>query len=180
MQSVTYTVVNYDLTTKTEPHIDLRSLERRVHDLINAERAKQGLPELALDSALSEVARAHSSDMASRAYFSHDTPEGTGPTERGNEAGYTCTKVSDSGMSYNAGLGENLAYVWLHHTYRLISGEKVPTEWRTLEGMARQSVEGWMDSLGHRENILRKVFERQGIGLALADDGKVYFTQNFC
>ena len=44
--------------------------------------------------------------MSNRNYFSHDTPEGLDPTDRGNNAGYTCRK--DFGSYYTEGLGENI------------------------------------------------------------------------
>lgn len=38
--------------------------------------------------------------------------------------------------------------------------------------------EGWMNSSGHRANILGD-FERLGVGVAFRDDGAPYYTQNF-
>lgn len=40
------------------------------------------------------------------------------------------------------------------------------------------SVEGWMESEGHRKNILEN-FEETGIGVAISEDGKFYMTQLF-
>ena len=37
-----------------------------------------------------------------------------------------------------------------------------------------------MNSPGHRENILTGVFDREGIGVEITQDYKVYVTQNFC
>jgi uncharacterized protein YkwD len=37
-----------------------------------------------------------------------------------------------------------------------------------------------MKSPGHRANILTARLTRQGVGLAVAPDLKVYVTQNFC
>jgi len=57
-------------------------LEKRMLDLVNAERAKAGLRPLADDPELTEVARQHSADMFARGYFAHDTPEGLTPFDR--------------------------------------------------------------------------------------------------
>ncbi len=38
---------------------------------------------------------------------------------------------------------------------------------------------GWMESQGHRENILRPVFTRVGLGLYVCRDGTPYWTQLF-
>jgi uncharacterized protein YkwD len=37
-----------------------------------------------------------------------------------------------------------------------------------------------MNSRGHRKNILFSHWRSEGIGVAIAPDGKVYITQNFC
>jgi uncharacterized protein YkwD len=43
---------------------------------------------------------------------------------------------------------------------------------------ASQAVEGWMDSQGHRDNILGD-YDRTGIGIAGDEAGGYYFTQIF-
>jgi len=54
---------------------------------VNRERTARGLPELALDPRLREVARAHSRDMAARRFFDHTTPEGVDYDKRLTRAG---------------------------------------------------------------------------------------------
>ncbi len=158
-------------TSNVEPQIDkdvepthkVAELERKVHASINAERAKNGsLPQLRWDSRLGEIARAHSEDMTKRGYFSHDTPEGLGPSGRATRAGYRCRK------STHIGLAENI-------TIELVS--------ESLDGMARGAVQSWVGSAGHRANLLGRKYDRTGIG---ASFGKwrgydaVYLTQVFC
>lgn len=63
--------------TKPRPELEAQMLE-----LVNRERAAQGLPPLAADPELTEVARRHSADMFARGYFSHNTPEGKNPFQR--------------------------------------------------------------------------------------------------
>jgi len=57
-------------------------------DVLNAERAGQGLEPLAFDPRLCAIARSHAVDMAVRSYFGHVTPEGAGPFDRLNRAHY--------------------------------------------------------------------------------------------
>lgn len=57
-------------------------LESAMLVMINDERKKHHLRPLAADSAMRNVARAHSEDMFRRGYFSHNTPEGLDPFER--------------------------------------------------------------------------------------------------
>lgn len=57
-------------------------LEARMLELINNERAKEGLKPLKMDRELTLVARAHSKDMFVRGYFSHDNPDRKNPFDR--------------------------------------------------------------------------------------------------
>jgi uncharacterized protein YkwD len=57
-------------------------LEARMLELVNGERAKEGLRALAPDPDATAVARAHSRDMLARSYFSHVTPDGLDPGDR--------------------------------------------------------------------------------------------------
>jgi uncharacterized protein YkwD len=61
-------------------------LEARMLEMVNAERAAQGIPPLAADPELAEVARAHSRDMFARGYFSHVNPDGQEPFDRMRQA----------------------------------------------------------------------------------------------
>ena len=68
-------------TTRPRP-----DLEKQMLDLVNQERAANGLRPLAPDPELTEVARRHSADMFARGYFAHDTPEGLTPFDRMHQA----------------------------------------------------------------------------------------------
>ena len=70
--------------TKAEirPFLEIKMLE-----MINKERAKEGLPALKTDPEMTRVARAHSRDMFVRGYFAHNTPEGKTPFDRMRTAG---------------------------------------------------------------------------------------------
>lgn len=50
------------------------NFEKRVAELVNVERQKNGLPVLYLDTAISNVARMKSKDMADNNYFAHQSP----------------------------------------------------------------------------------------------------------
>ena len=166
------------LTTTDKPGIDTRRLEERTHELINAERVNRGLNPLEHIQKIRLIARSHSDDMAARNYFAHRSPEGLSPTDRGRSAGYNCRK--DYGTYYTYGFAENIHQGWLYDSYSTRNGRIVSYDWFTPEGLARTAVSGWMSSKGHRENILKPSYDKAGIGVAIAEDGKVYFTQNFC
>lgn len=108
--------------------------------LHNAERAAAGLRPLAWNARLAAAADSHARDMVVRAYFAHVSPEGAGPAQRIAAAGYAASLV-----------GENLAW-----------GEgRLATPSVT--------VRGWMDSPGHRANLLRPDFREVGIALVRGD-----------
>ncbi len=76
-----------------QPIISKTELEKQIHSLTNQYRTQNGLMVLTWDDKLSNIARSHSQDMASRDYFSHDSPEGQDPTDRGTSQGYRCQKL---------------------------------------------------------------------------------------
>ena len=59
-----------------------RDLETEMLNLVNAERNRHGLKSLIADAQLAAAAKAHSADMFTRGYFSHNTPEGINPFQR--------------------------------------------------------------------------------------------------
>jgi uncharacterized protein YkwD len=58
------------------------SLEVKMIELVNKDRAEHGLAPLKRDDELTKVARKHSKDMFVRGYFSHVTPDGKDPFDR--------------------------------------------------------------------------------------------------
>ncbi len=161
-----------------KPVIDKTGLEIRVHQLTNQYRVQHGLEPVSLDDTLSNVARGHSQDMAERDYFAHLTPEGIDPTGRATALGYNCKKII--GILIYSGIGENIFQNNLYDTVWYLGGIPTSYEWNTQEEIAKSTVDGWMDSPGHRKNILTEIFDREGIGVEIAENDKVYITQNFC
>ena len=92
--------------------------------------------------------------------------------------GYDCRK--DFGSYYTFGLAENIYQAWLYGQYWTQFGVVVSKDYYELEELASLVVDGWMDSPGHRDNILDSSYDREGIGIAISADEQVYVTQNFC
>ena len=44
---------------------------------------------------------------------------------------------------------------------------------------AAEAVQSWMDSQGHRENIMNRDFGQMGVGVVMDNDGRIYWTQTF-
>lgn len=161
-----------------QPEVRIPDLERRVHALINKARLEHDVPALAYDEHLAKIARGHSRDMTVRNFFSHVNPDGLDATARGKLAGFTCRKQVSS-RAFREGLGENLYQDNLYSRIRFTGTERT-YDWNTAEEIAANSVRGWMNSSGHRHNILDKAYSQTGIGIAIGDDDKVFITQVFC
>lgn len=123
----------------------------RVLELSNQARSDAGLRPLAGDAALDKLARSRSEDMAVRNYFSHDTPDGTNLFDM----------LRQLGIPYRSA-GENIA---------MNTAGSLQT--------ATVAFDGWMNSSGHKANILRTTFGKLGVGVYRSNSGKTYLTQVF-
>jgi len=108
--------------------------------LLNGERADRGLPPLAANAVLAGAATAYAQDLVAGSYFSHTGRDGSSLLDRIRRVGY----VPDDRPWR---LGENLAW-----------GTGV------LAGPGA-IVQAWMNSPGHRENILDPAFREIGVGV---------------
>ncbi|MDT4987245.1 MAG: hypothetical protein QOI74_1339 [Micromonosporaceae bacterium] len=59
--------------------------------------------------------------------------------------------------------------------YTLAYAENIAWGYRS----AADVVDGWMNSPGHRRNILNCAYNRAGLGVAYGSDGSPYYTQDF-
>lgn len=151
-------------------------IERKIHFLVNEERTKRGIGELSYDSALASIARLHSLDMGLAGFFDHVNPRGQDSTDRAVLQGYSCT-VMRGDLIYE-GVGEN---IWmtddLYRTENLNLGSNMTANY---DSIARMIVLDWMGSRGHRDNILNDIYEQEGIGISIGQEGLMTVTQNFC
>lgn len=69
---------------------------RKVFELTNEERAKEGLPLLVWNDQLAQSAGAHCQDMIDRDYFAHNSPDGLTPGDRATAAGYLWLWVGEN------------------------------------------------------------------------------------
>lgn len=155
----------------------------------NEERVRAGLRPFDHDSAISDIARAHSQSMVDTGIYGH-VIGGHDPTDRGMAAGYDCRRYYADG-SYTYGLSENIyEYPRVHGWTGWGTG--AVTSWRPTnydrneDEAARGMVLGWMNSPGHRANMLDPDARKIGVGVAVKlseEHGYVletYFaTQNF-
>lgn len=141
----------------------------------NLYRQYRGLPELSYDHDLSEIARMHSIDMASRQFFSHETPEGTDPTGRAEAAKYTTVRRLSDG-TIRTGIAENI--VKISGGYIIGFGYSGFVDSSNPEAVADVMMIEWISSPEHNKNLIHTDVDRIGVGVAYDGD---YFiaTQNF-
>ncbi len=163
------------------PSVSPAEVEARVHARTNAARRRAGLAALSSDPALARVARRHSADMAARDFFAHTAPGGADVNARAARDGLACrVRAGDRTL---VGFAENLAQVWTYGRWRetrSAAGVRRTYEARSADGVAAETVDGWLDSPGHRRNLLARHATREGIGVAVRPDGAVYVTQVLC
>jgi uncharacterized protein YkwD len=133
--------------------LSIPAAEQQMLTLVNAERAKAGLVALRIDSRLASIARARSTDMATRHYFSHTQPDGR--------------KVFD--------------YLTANRIKWYAAGEIIAwNDWPGLDDSAVRARNDWMGSRTHRAIILSANYNYVGFGVAFeASTGRWLWTGVF-
>ncbi len=108
---------------------------QQIVDLTNAIRRKRSLAPLSVDPRLTLAAERHAQAMALQDWFDHIGPDGSTIDRRVEAAGY---------LDW-ASLGENLT---------MGTGPTIPAD----------IVSGWMESAGHRDNLLSPTLREIGVG----------------
>jgi uncharacterized protein YkwD len=114
--------------------------DRAIVEATNDVRARRGLPRLRLSERLEAAAAKHSRSMSRQGFFAHESADGSAFWKR-VEVFYP-----SRGSSYWA-VGENLI-------------------WSSPELSVADAIEGWMDSPGHRDNMLSRDWREVGCASA--------------
>jgi len=133
-------------------------VEQLIIVLVNAERQQYDLGTLSEDALLTSLAREHSISMVENDFFGHERYPGERP------------------LSYNMSpgtmRGENLA--------KIPTQQYSPGPYLSLQEVCEWAVSGWMDSPGHRANILEPRYTETGVGVSFSDGWDyLYITQIF-
>lgn len=129
---------------------NLAAIKKATLCLLNNERSSRRIPRLSSNAQLAKAAQGFSASMVRDGFFGHVSPTGS-----------TLSTRVRGGTSYLRGpvrswsLGENLAWG---------SGELATPQ---------QIVRSWMNSSGHRRNILDRRFRHVGIGVATGAPGGI-------
>lgn len=130
---------------------DLPKVEAVIVEMTNAFRKEQGLSRVAPNPLLTAAARAFAEYLARAETFSH-TADGRQPSERVKAAGYSYCLVA-----------ENLAL-------------NLDTRGFETRQLARDAVEGWKDSPGHRKNLMMPHVTEIGVAVARAPGQEKYLS----
>lgn len=132
-------------TEENVPEDSQHAFIQRVVDLVNAERAKEGLSPLTVNVNVQAAAQVRAKECEQ--YFSHTRPNGSS----------FATALREQGVTYKSA-GENIAW-----------GQRTPEE----------VVSAWMNSSGHRKNIMNPNFTTIGVGYYENARGTDYWCQLF-
>lgn len=121
------------------------SYAEQVVNLVNIERAKEGLAPLTIDENVQAAAQVRAVECEQS--FSHTRPNGSS----------FASALKEQGVSYKRS-GENIAW-----------GQRSPEE----------VVKAWMNSAGHRANIMNRSFTKIGVGYYQSASQINYWSQLF-
>jgi uncharacterized protein YkwD len=119
-------------------------------ELVNMERAKVGVSPLVVDETVKAVAQLKADDMSQRDYYDH-------PIKGQSDGHFLSPSMKNAVSPLCKGYGENI-----HIAYT-----------------SSEAVSEWLESEGHRRNILRPDYTTTGFGVSPYSDG-YYITEHFC
>ena len=130
----------------------IAEIEQAIFQRVNEERSAAGLPALSYNTTMEHYARIKSKDMGDNGYFEHTDLQGRLMNER----------IQADGITYRA-WGENIAYIQGINDY---------------SALGIRFMDNWMNSPGHKANILSSNFSSIGVGVYKIGD-TYYATQEF-
>ena len=133
-------------TTTAVASTTTAAAEKTALNLLNADRAANGLSPLKLNSQLTVLGEKYAQDMINRNFFSHTNPEGQSPFDR----------MKQAGISYGYA-GENIA----------------------INSNVTTAEQAFMNSPGHKANILGTNYTDVGIGVRFDANGSAHVVQEF-
>ena len=145
------------------PHLKHLEYKRYMLGLINGERAGAGLDEVVLGS--NDAAQLHADAEIEHCFNSHWGMDGLKPYMRYSLAGGYQSN-GENGHSRSTSYTRN-GRVWSSLEYCLTGDDRgYPPTMVNIDNLVRQAMEGWMDSPGHRRNILEPWHRKVNVGIA--------------
>jgi uncharacterized protein YkwD len=166
---------------------NVKILNAVVFYVTNEKRLEEGLPSLNYHYLLEESAQLHSENMAKQGFFDHINPKSRKyktPEDRAKSVGIKNPFIAENiienfVLDYQSGLAvytDGKGKFWYKN-------EDDPIKPHTYLSLADKLLDEWMNSQGHRKNILSKDAMELGCGVAFfkKDNGmpSLMGTQNF-
>ena len=144
-----YSVSLHSEAPPRTPPASAANIAAQVVTLTNAERGERGRTRLHANPRLMRAAQIHAEQMARAGQLAHDLPSATYPTTEDRLAA--------------------ARYRWQMYGENVALGQS----------SAAEALRGWMNSPGHRKNILNPAYTELGTGYAVDRSGRPYFVQVF-
>ncbi len=126
-----------------------RSIEQRVHEIVNRERSSRHLPQLNWNEALAAEARRHAVRIVNAGFFAHQDPVRGDIDRRLNKSGIEWMRCAENLYEGNSG------------------------------DLPEEAVKSWLQSPGHRKNMLDSMFSDSGVGVAVRRDKSIVVVQEY-
>jgi len=154
----------------------------------NKQRALNGRKELKHDQRLENCAQGHSQDMVNYNFYSHKStvPGKYDVSDRTSKYGISETYIGENISQYYIIKFNGQSYQPPSQAGYFKSSSGMPIPIHTYQSLAIEIGKGWMDSPGHRANILNSNYTHLGVGTSSYYEGfgidkipYVKSTQNF-
>lgn len=153
---------------------DLERLQAAIFFVANEARVAEGLPPLEHHPMLTTAASIHAQRMVQANFFTHDNPHDVDlrtPYDRARQVG-----IANPTLAENLAIEFALIYtpgepiyavdpLTFHFSYKP-GGPRIPTH--TYLSLAERTVDQWLDSPEHQENMMFEDIVQMGIGAAFS------------
>jgi len=143
-------------------NIDIKTLEKKIFNIINTKRKEKSLPEFKSNIVLTNMAREHSANMIRKQFFKCEAEH--------CDLMYRFNQNLDTQTAFI----ENIAAVFV---YQSTYGDGIVAEYKDMDTLADSIVETWLSSAS-RDILFTEKYDYQGIGVSIDSDGKIYVTQD--
>jgi uncharacterized protein YkwD len=148
--------------------IDTELAEQLILERTNTVRNTHSLSKLSEGKTPTRFAEQHSQDMGEHDFYGHQGPNGISAEERMKQISNACSGPAS----------ENAHRAPLRRDVQIYGSEQKVNIFKEDE-LAKYAVQGWMNSPGHRENMLDSRWSQAGVGVYV-ENKTVYMTIVFC
>jgi uncharacterized protein YkwD len=139
---------------------------------LNKIRVENGLAPFTENPLLTKAAMLHSQDMAAHRLLSHRGSDGSMLEDRLARVGYNYYIAAENIIEVPTPALSGFVFIWFIPL-------PIPNPPKNATELAQEMVNAWMDSPGHRANILNPQLTEIGVGAAPSNASTIYATTDF-